>query len=121
MRIAGFCRDCAYYDEPRCKIHMITGLEETFYCANFRGVYEDSINGRIKSLLDFHPKTQERTTRCALAEHLGVTPQHVSMWAAGKRTPGVKYIPSIAKYFGVSCDWLLCGDSDNDERMRMED
>jgi transcriptional regulator with XRE-family HTH domain len=61
----------------------------------------------IKELLDKSPLTGEKTTYKTLAEHLGVKQQSVSSWANGVTIPDTKHIVPIAKYFGVSCDYLL--------------
>ncbi len=43
----------------------------------------------------------------ALAEKLGVSRQAVSKWETGEAIPELMKIPSMAKLFGVTTDWLL--------------
>ena len=61
------------------------------------------IGERIRLLRKKNDVTQDR-----LAEHLGVTPQAVSRWESGVCYPDMNYLPSIADYFSVSMDDLLC-------------
>lgn len=49
--------------------------------------------------------TQEK-----LANHLGVSTQAVSRWESGKCYPDLEIIPSLAIFFGVSADVILCID-----------
>lgn len=42
-----------------------------------------------------------------LAKHLGVTFQAVSKWENGSTMPDISMLPMIARYFGVSVDFLL--------------
>ncbi len=42
-----------------------------------------------------------------LAKHLGVTFQAVSKWENGSTMPDIAMLPMIARYFGVSVDYLL--------------
>ena len=61
------------------------------------------IGERIRLLRKKNDVTQDR-----LAEHLGVTPQAVSRWESGVCYPDMNYLPSIADYFSVTMDDLLC-------------
>lgn len=42
-----------------------------------------------------------------LAAELGVTNNTISYWCSGSRTPNTKQVIQIAKYLGVSADYLL--------------
>ncbi len=42
-----------------------------------------------------------------LGEIFGVCNQTISFWELGSREPDLDMIVAIAKYFGVSCDYLL--------------
>jgi len=57
---------------------------------------------RFKELCDSNP-----TTDTALAEKLGVSKQTISSWKSGHRSPKKPMIVSIARFFGVSVDWLM--------------
>ena len=45
-----------------------------------------------------------------IAEELGLTPQAVSKWEAGKCCPDIEILPELAAFFGVSIDELLLGE-----------
>lgn len=64
------------------------------------------IGENIKRLRHEKELTQE-----TLAEYLGVTFQSVSKWERGETYPDITILPSIASFFGVSCDELLGTDS----------
>ncbi len=61
------------------------------------------IGERIRLLRKKNDVTQDK-----LADHLGVTPQAVSRWESGVCYPDMNYLPSIADYFSVTMDDLLC-------------
>lgn len=63
---------------------------------------EKIIGERISSLLSEKCKTQKD-----LAAALGVYPNVISYWCNSARTPNVEQITIIAKYFGVTTDYLL--------------
>lgn len=46
-------------------------------------------------------------TQTQIANEIGVKSSCLSEWTADKATPLADAIPRIAKYFGVSSDWLL--------------
>ena len=64
----------------------------------------------LKSLVENSPYTTRE-----IATAVGVTPSSMSMYITGKRDPDAEYIIAMAKYFGVSIDWLL-GVDDTPER-----
>ena len=61
------------------------------------------IGEKIRLLRKKNDVTQDK-----LAERLGVTPQAVSRWESGVCYPDMNYLPSIADYFSVTMDDLLC-------------
>lgn len=61
------------------------------------------IGEKIRLLRKKNDVTQDK-----LAYHLGVTPQAVSRWESGVCYPDMNYLPSIADYFSVTMDDLLC-------------
>ena len=61
------------------------------------------IGEKIRLLRKKNDVTQDK-----LAYHLGVTPQAVSRWESGVCYPDMNYLPSIADYFSVTMDELLC-------------
>lgn len=61
-----------------------------------------TIGSRIKTL-----RTERRLTQGQLAFALGVTPQAVSRWEVERSYPDLELLPVLAKYFGVSTDFLL--------------
>ncbi|MCL2407731.1 MAG: helix-turn-helix domain-containing protein [Defluviitaleaceae bacterium] len=64
-----------------------------------------TIGNKIKSLRNKHSVTQER-----LAECLGITAQAVSRWESEICYPDIELLPSIADFFNVTVDELLCFD-----------
>lgn len=52
-------------------------------------------------------RKQKGISQDILAKHLGVTYQAVSKWENGSTMPDIAMLPSIARYFGVSIDYLL--------------
>ena len=61
------------------------------------------IGEKIRLLRRKNDVTQDK-----LAYYLGVTPQAVSRWESGVCYPDMNYLPSIADYFSVTMDELLC-------------
>ena len=60
------------------------------------------LNERIKML-----RTENHISQSQLANALGVSQKAVSLWESGDRVPSATVIASLAKYFGVSADYLL--------------
>ena len=54
-------------------------------------------------------------TQIEFAERMSVTRQTVSRWEAGTVMPDIEKIPDIAAVLGVSCDFLLKDDVDEEE------
>ncbi len=48
----------------------------------------------------------------ALAERLGVSRQAISKWENGEAVPETMKLPTLAKEFGVTVDWLLSEDAE---------
>ena len=60
-------------------------------------------------------------TQKELADKLSVTDKAISRWESGVGNPDLNTLPSIAKLFGVSIDYLLSDDTDipnNDEGVK---
>ena len=60
------------------------------------------IGTRINSLIGEQDKTQKD-----LADYLKISPNVVSYWCKGERTPNTEQIIKISKFFNVSTDYLL--------------
>jgi len=75
--------------------------------SNITAAFNSAFAAIFRGLLEKSPKTGEKTTYKALAEHLDVKQQSVSSWANGTTAPDTKHIAPIADYFDVSCDYLL--------------
>ncbi len=56
----------------------------------------------------------------ALAERLGVSRQAISKWENGEAVPETMKLPTLAKEFGVTVDWLLTEDAEPLERHQWE-
>ncbi len=61
------------------------------------------IGARIRNL-----RVQANITQEKLSNHLGVSVQAVSRWESEICYPDLELIPAIAKYFGVTTDYILC-------------
>ncbi len=55
-------------------------------------------------------------TQMEFAEQLSVTRQTVSRWEAGTVMPDIDKIPDIARILGVSCDYLLKDEAEDEEQ-----
>lgn len=56
-------------------------------------------------------RTEHDISQTQLAKELGVSKQSVSNWENDNIFPSIDMLTRIAKYFGVSCDYLLEMDS----------
>ena len=55
-------------------------------------------------------------TQVEFAEQLSVTRQTVSRWEAGTVMPDIDKISDISRILGVSCDYLLKDEAENEEQ-----
>ena len=69
-----------------------------------------SIGKNIKNL-----RLERELTQESVAEALGVSFQTISKWEREESYPDITLLPSIASYFGVSCDELLGVDTEQKE------
>jgi transcriptional regulator with XRE-family HTH domain len=49
----------------------------------------------------------ENMTQHSLASHIGIKDGSLSRYINGQREPKLSVVKAIAKYFGVSVDWLV--------------
>lgn len=63
----------------------------------------------LRALLEHHPKDGHSTTYKALGEGVGVRQQTISQYASGQTQPTADVALRIARFFGVSVDYLLTG------------
>lgn len=73
------------------------------------------IGAQIRAL-----RKQKGISQDILARHIGVTYQAVSKWENGSTMPDIAMLPTIARFFGVSTDYLLGFDlfgSDSEVKM----
>ena len=63
----------------------------------------ENIGKRIREL-----RKEMDCTQSKLADVLGVTQDSISLWENGKRIPDTQYIITLAKFFDVTSDYLLC-------------
>lgn len=54
-----------------------------------------------------HPEVQQKD----IAKRLGLSPSAVNLWEAGKTEPSASDLVQLARWYRVSCDWLLGLDS----------
>lgn len=64
---------------------------------------------KLNELLECHPVTGEKTTNKALGDAIGTRGQSVSLYRRGESQPSPELLLRIARYFGVSVDYLLTG------------
>ena len=74
----------------------------------FKG-YNNIFSVTLRSLMEKHPQTGEKTTQKTLGEAIGVRPQTVSLYLDGSTQPNADNLYKIARYFDVSVDYLLSG------------
>ena len=58
---------------------------------------------RLKEL-----RTQAHLSQKQLADKIGCSPRIICYWELGSSEPTASFIVALAKYFGVSTDYLLC-------------
>lgn len=64
--------------------------------------HNDPFPKRLRELIEQNGVTFE-----SLADAVGTTRQTVGNWQTGKTIPNARSLYKIAKFFGVSCDWIL--------------
>lgn len=64
----------------------------------------DTVGSRIKSL-----RVKYGLKQTDLAKKLGYSVDTVSNWETDKTIPKGDAIVDLAEYFGVTCDYILCG------------
>ena len=69
--------------------------------------YFDVFPTTLRGLLESHPKDGHSTTYKALGEAVGVRRQTISQYASGQTQPIADIVLKMAKFFGVSVDYLL--------------
>ena len=71
--------------------------------------YNATFPSILRSLEECHPEDGRTTTHKALAAAVGVRPQTISLYSTGETQPSPDSLLKIAKFFGVSVDYLLTG------------
>ena len=71
--------------------------------------YNDIFPTTLRGLLEKNPKDGRSTTYKALGEAVGVRQQTISQYASGQTQPTADVVLQIARFFGVSVDYLLTG------------
>lgn len=66
------------------------------------------MNEVLKRVIDELQAQKKKTTE--LCKATGIANSTFSTWKKENREPQLKYIPSIAKFLGVSIDYLLTGE-----------
>ena len=81
-------------------------LQNPLYKYNYRLYYTYEVNAMLSKKLKQLRKEQKLTQR-KLAARFGVTQQAIAKWEAGQALPEPETIPRIAKFFGVTTDYLF--------------
>ena len=63
---------------------------------------KDTFEIRLKEL-----RIEQNLSQAALAKEIGVTQKAIDFWEKGINEPKASYIIKLAKFFGVSSDYLL--------------
>lgn len=79
--------------------------EKIYKLANTKGKTKMFIN--IGEKIKLH-REEKKVSQDDFARYLGVTCKEVLKWENGELYPDFELIPTIANYFGVSTDELLC-------------
>lgn len=82
--------------------------------------YNEIFPTTLRELLSSHPKDGHTTTYKALGEAVGVRQQTISLYASGQTMPPADVVLRIAKYFGVSMDYLFTGISSDNKEINIE-
>lgn len=61
-----------------------------------------NISVRIKEL-----RTEKELLQKDLGKEIGATNDQIYYWETGKSEPSIEYIIKLAKFFGVTADYLL--------------
>lgn len=67
----------------------------------------------------FNLMRKRHMTGRAFAEGVGMAPSTCHDWKAGKGTPKVEYIAKTAQFFGVSTDYLIFGEDEEEIKLRI--
>ena len=70
---------------------------------------------RLKEL-----RQQKNLTQAKVADSLGITQQSYARWENGKVTPTPEKLSKIAKFYGVTTDYLLEGQKDDIDLSNVE-
>ena len=62
----------------------------------------DKFNNRLKEL-----RTEKEISQVELSKATGYSRSVIGYWEKGTKIPNANAIITLAKYFGVSCDYLL--------------
>ena len=82
--------------------------------------YNNIFPSTLRALLENHPVDGHSTTYKTLGEAVGVRQQTISLYAAGQTIPTSDVLLRIAKFFGVSVDYLLTGISSKNKSYNEE-
>jgi transcriptional regulator with XRE-family HTH domain len=85
----------------------------------FKG-YDNTFSITLRSIMESHPNSGEKTTQKALGEAIGVRPQTISLYMDGSTQPTADNLYKIAKYFNVSVDYLLTGVSSENKDLHKQ-
>ena len=64
---------------------------------------KQNFQARLTELRTFANLSREK-----LAKEIGVTKKAIEFWEKGINEPKLSYIIALAKFFGVTTDYLLC-------------
>ncbi len=88
------------------------------YTTVFSEKYDEAFPSILRDFMGRHPITRKRVTQKELAEYLGLSPQTISFYTTGERTPNLQTLIKLAEFFGVSVDYLLTGKKPENKNIR---
>ncbi len=107
----------------KCKLTCYILYKRISCRAHFR-FYTMNLHEEVQTMNELGNKISRKRkdlgmTQIEFADKLNVTRQTVSRWEAGSVLPDIDKIPDIAALLGVSCDYLL-KDDHNEENENMQ-
>ena len=75
---------------------------------NWRGVIKNKVLLRIMDVIDNY----ENGETAKFLRQIGIDRSTYNTWMSRDNTPAIDMLVKIKKAYGVSLDWLVCGDGD---------
>lgn len=98
-------------------VYIICDVMSRVFCKKLKYFEEQKMTlpYRLKEL-----RQQKNLTQAKVADSLGITQQSYARWENGKVTPTPEKLSKIAKFYGVTTDYLLEGQKDDIDLSNVE-